>query len=218
MRILDIADPAQRRRAAEATVAGAVLRYAFANVYAHSSERAWSVTTTPERGTRVFDWDRVQLPWGAVVAVMCDLQALGPIGLRGPAAQWVPDRFVAVEDTVDLLMPGDACPSNALVADVLELSGEEILAASDQLAELRPRERVVMIGHRRERAVRRRYRKYKPCPVSLVAFHDGELVLERQGSLGAVHIAEIAQRHGLELSLATAPGRFRRAPFAMAVR
>ena len=49
-------------------------------------DQVGSVTTTPERGKRVFDWDGVQLPWSALVAVMSDLHALGPIGFRGPAA------------------------------------------------------------------------------------------------------------------------------------
>ena len=49
-------------------------------------DQVGSVTTTPERAKHVFDWDQVQLPWGALVATMADLHMLGPIGFRGPAA------------------------------------------------------------------------------------------------------------------------------------
>ena len=102
--ILDIADLAHRREAAEATAAGAALFYAFGNFCALAArpdleslramnalkgrplDQVGSVTTTPERRSRVFDWDSVQLPWSALVAVMADLHALGPIGFRGPAA------------------------------------------------------------------------------------------------------------------------------------
>ena len=51
------------------------------------------MTTTPERAGHVFDWDQVQLPWGALVATMADLHALGPIGFRGPAAAHIPDHL-----------------------------------------------------------------------------------------------------------------------------
>src|SRR3954462_12561479 len=106
--IRDIADLAQRREAAEATAEGAALFYAFGNFCALAAKpdlgslqamhrlkgrplhQVGSVTTTPERANRVFDWDKVALPWSALVAVMADLQAIGPIGFRGPAAGAIP--------------------------------------------------------------------------------------------------------------------------------
>ena len=146
--ILDIADLAQRREAAEATADGAALFYAFGNFCALAArpdleslramnalkgrplDQVGSVTTTPERVNRVFDWDHVRLPWSALVAVMADLHALGPIGFRGPAAAHVPEHLTVMDGdvrTVQVISPGDACPSNALVADVLDLTGEDIL-------------------------------------------------------------------------------------------
>jgi hypothetical protein len=249
--ILDIADLAQRREAAEATAAGAALFYAFGNFCALAArpeleslqamnalkgrplDQVGSVTTTPERGKDVFDWDRVMLPWSALVAVMADLHALGPIGFRGPAADSIPDHLTVADAgvrTVQLISPGDACPSNALVADILDLTGGELLYitsantsshVSQQLEaahyemraiqrEFGERENVVLIGHRSERANRRRYPRHLPCSTSIVAFHRGELVLERLGSLAAAPIAEIAERHGLELSIAE--GARRRVP------
>src|SRR3954463_10310835 len=146
--ILDIADLGDRRLAAEATAAGAALFYAFGNFCALAArpdleslqamntlkgrplDQVGSVTTTPERASRVFDWDQVELPWGALVAVMADLHALGPIGFRGPAAAHIPHHLTVVDGGVrtgQLISPGDACPSNGLVADVLELIDEEVL-------------------------------------------------------------------------------------------
>src|ERR1700754_1464796 len=101
--ILGIADLAQRREAAEATAGGAALFYAFGNVCALAArptpealralgaDEAPSVTTTLERGLKVFDWDRVLLPWSALGAGVAGLEGLGPIGIRGPAASWIPE-------------------------------------------------------------------------------------------------------------------------------
>src|SRR5215213_8591171 len=118
--ILDIADLGDRRLAAEATAAGAALFYAFGNFAALAAkpdleslramnalkgrpqDQVGSVTTTPEKSTRVFDWDAVQLPWSALIATMADLHALGPIGFRGPAATHIPEHLT-VDGTVQLI-------------------------------------------------------------------------------------------------------------------
>jgi hypothetical protein len=241
--ILDIADLAQRREAAEATAEGAALFYAFGNFCALAGkpdltslralnalkgrplDQVGSVTTTPERVNRMFDWDRVRLPWSALVAVMADLYALGPIGFRGPAVDTIPEHLTVTENgvrTVQVISPGDACPSNALVGDVLDLTGDTLLAitsanSSSHLSkqpeaahysmraiqhEFGERPNVVLIGHRNERAVRRRYPHHLPCSTSIVAFHAGGLTLERHGSLAADVIESAASRHGLQLTVA----------------
>jgi len=240
--ILDIAVLAQRREAAEAAADGAALFYAFGNFCALAAKpdlasleainrlkgrplhQVGSVTTTPERAKHVFDWDQVMIPWSALVAVMGDLHTLGPIGFRGPAAQHIPDHLT-VEDkgvrTVQLISPGDVCPSNGLVGDILDLIGEEILyitsantssnatgqieAAHFEIKEIQKefghRDDVVLIGHSNERAVRRTYPRHRACSTSIVSFHEGQLVLERLGSLDALTILEVANRHGLSLHL-----------------
>src|SRR4051812_21197109 len=236
--ILDIADLAQRREAAEATAAGAALFYAFGNFCALAArpdlaslramnalkgrprDQVGSVTTTPERANKVFDWGAVKLPWSPLMATMADLQALGPIGFRGPAAAWVPEHLTS-NGTVQLISPGDRCPSNALVSDVLDLIGEDVLyitsantsshvskqieAAHYEMREIQKefghRDDVVLIGHRNERVNRREYPYHLPCSTSIVAFHQGGLVLERLGSLSADMIDSIAEHHNLDLTL-----------------
>ena len=230
--ILDIAGLADRTRAAEATAEGAALFYAFGNFCALAARpdlataramnalkgrprgQVGSVTTTPERTNRVFDWDAVQLPWGAVMGVMADLHALGPIGFRGPAAAHVP-AHLTVDGTVQLITPGDICPSNGLVGEVLDLIGEELLyitsanrnqhhthyAIGEIRKEFGHRDDVVFIGHRNERANRRRYPHHRPCSTSIIGFQTGELVLERHGSLEADLIARVAAKHGLGLNV-----------------
>lgn len=231
--ILDIADLAHRREAAEAVADGAGLFYAFGNFCALAAKpdlaalhamnalkgrpqhQVGSVTTTPELTNRVFDWDAVQLPWSRVMGVMADLHALGPIGFRGPAASHVPGHLT-VDGTVQLITPGDACPSNALIGGILDLIGSELLyitsanANKDEthyaIAEIHKefghRDDVVFIGHRNERANRRRYPHHLPCSTSIVGFEGDELVLERHGSLHADLIGRVAAKHGLGLRVA----------------
>ncbi len=231
--ILDIAVLADRTRAAEATAEGSALFYAFGNFCALAArpelaslramnalkgrprDQVGSVTTTPERASHVFDWDAVRLPWSALVGTMCDLHALGPIGFRGPAGSHIPEHLT-VDGTVQLITPGDACPSNGLIGEVLDLIGEEILyitsanankddthyAIGEIRKEFGHRDDVVFIGHRNERANRRRYPHHRPCSTSIVNFQSGELVLERHGSLDADLIARVAAKHGLSLRVA----------------
>jgi hypothetical protein len=241
--ILDIADLAHRREAAEAVAEGAHLFYAFGNFCALATkpdlaslhamnafkgrprDQVGSVTTTPERASHVFDWDQVRLPWSALVATMADLHTLGPIGFRGPAASHIPDHLTVVDAgirTAQLISPGDECPSNALVGEILDLIGEEVLYITSANTsshvsmqveaahfELRAIQRefghhanVALIGHRNERANRRRYPHHLPCSTSIVGFHHGHLVLERHGSLDAAMIEKVANRHGLDLTVA----------------
>ena len=236
--IRDIADLAQRREAAEAAAEGAALFYAFGNFCALAAKpdlasleamnrlkgrplhQVGSVTTTPEKAMHVFDWERVEVPWSSLVAVMTDLQTLGPIGFRGPAAPHIPAHLTEA-GTVQLITPGDSCPSNALVSDILDLVGEDILAITSanqhgagaahfEIKEIQKefghRDDVVLIGHRNERSIRRRYPRHRPCSTSIVAFHEGHLVLERLGSLDALTILEVAVRHGLTLSIGEGVG------------
>jgi hypothetical protein len=250
--ILSLADASDRRLAAAATIHGAALFYGFGNFCAlaalpsrSSVERvnrlkgrppgqAGSVTSDPSRSQLPFDWER--LPRGltpeTVMAVMDDFHSLGPIGLRGPAARWVP-AHLTVRDahvrTVQHISPGVRCRSNALVADVLDRTGEELLfitsanassrrtgqaeAAHFEMAaiarEFGQLPGVVMIGHDDEEKVRAGYRQYLPCSTSIVSFHRSlgtpgrpALLLERLGSLGVAETRTVVARHGLDLVVA----------------
>lgn len=237
--ILDIADLTHRRAAAEATAGGAALFYAFGNFCALAAkpdlesmramnrlkgrplDQVGSVTTTPELAASVFDWDNLPgLSKRLVTAVMSDLHALGPIGFRGPAAAHVPDHLTQLDGattTVQLISPGDRCPSNALVAETLERANEQILyitsanrsgdgsAAHCEMAEIQRdfgyEDNVVLIGHRNEARIRRAYPLYRPCSTSIVAFHRGVLTLERHGSLHVSEIRNVALRRGLALAI-----------------
>jgi tRNA A37 threonylcarbamoyladenosine synthetase subunit TsaC/SUA5/YrdC len=251
--ILNMAAEADRRMAAIATTNGAALFYGFGNFCALAAlgsldsmqrvnqlkgrplAQAGSVTTDPGRAHLIFDWD--QLPDGltraTVEAVMADFLALGPIGFRGPAAACVPEHLAVVDEgirTAQLISPGLRCPSNELIRDILDRSGEDLLfitsantssnvsrqveAAHCEMrairAEFGHRPEAVLIGHANEYAARRMYPRHLPCSTSIVSFHRGALAFERHGSLGIEDARAIATRHGLDLTVA--PGAHARVP------
>jgi hypothetical protein len=182
-------------------------------------DQVGSITTTPERAHLLFDWDG--LDRARIAAVMDDLLELGPIGFRGPASDVVPTHLTS-NGTSQFISPGHACPSNALVGEILELIGEDLLyitsanqssnqtgqieAAHCEMREIQRefgnRDDVVLIGHANERAARRRYPDHRPCSTSIVSFGADTLTLERLGSLGVPHIRRIANNHGFELEIA----------------
>ncbi len=147
---LDITDATDRDRAAVLIAEGRVIGHAVANIYvlgAHPaaeivravnvlkgrpSDQVGAVTTTRKFVPLLFDWSA--LPEGldreTVLGLMDALWALGPFGFRGPAPAHVPDHLTALDGTiatVQLVLPGDGCPSNLFVARALELTGLEYL-------------------------------------------------------------------------------------------
>ena len=246
---LDLADEGDRELAAHATALGAALFYSFGNfcaIAAHPDRRSvvrvnlvkgrpenqvGSVTTTRDRVTTLFDWSL--LPEGIsqeqVLAVMDALYEVGPMGFRGPAAPSVPDQvasFDAEIRTTQVIAPGYRCPSNELLDDILERTGEDFLfitsanVSSGVTGRVEPAhydlrgmqddfadsDGVVMIGHRDEAGVRASYSRHLPMSTSILAFHklaEGPaLILERHGSLAADDIREIVAAHGFGLVLA----------------
>jgi hypothetical protein len=180
---------------------------------------------------KLFDWSL--LPEGIsqeqVLAVMDDLYEVGPMGFRGPAARDVPDQvasFDAEIRTTQVIAPGYRCPSNELLEDILERTGQDFLfitsanVSSGVTGRIEPAhydlrgmqddfadsDGVVMIGHRDEATVRASYSRHLPMSTSILAFHklaDGPaLILERHGSLAADDIREIVAAHGFGLVLA----------------
>jgi tRNA A37 threonylcarbamoyladenosine synthetase subunit TsaC/SUA5/YrdC len=245
--ILNMASGADRRLAAAATANGAALFYGFGNFCALAAlpdlesmrrinalkgrplDQPGSVTTDPARAQLVFDWDRLPATLGRerIEALMADFLALGPIGFRGPAAPRVPEYLTVVDDgirTAQLISPGDRCPSNELIGDILARTGQDLLlitsanrssnvtkqaeAAHCEMRTIRDEfgdhPSAILIGHADERAARRMYPRHLPCSTSIIAFHRDRLVLERQGSLGIEDARAIVARHGLELAIAPA--------------
>jgi tRNA A37 threonylcarbamoyladenosine synthetase subunit TsaC/SUA5/YrdC len=238
--ILNLASQADRRLAAIATTNGAALFYGFGNFCAlaampdlTSMERvnalkgrpltqAGSVTTDPWRAPRVFAWDGVDR--ARIEAVIEDFMAVGPIGFRGPASERVPDHLTVMDSgirTAQLISPGLRCPSNMLVGEILNRSGEELLfitsantssnvskqteAAHYEMRAVRDefgrRPEAVLIGHHDERAARAMYPWHLPCSTTIISFHRGELVLERHGSLSIEHAKVIAAKRGFRLAI-----------------
>jgi tRNA A37 threonylcarbamoyladenosine synthetase subunit TsaC/SUA5/YrdC len=246
--ILSLSVPSDRTAAARATAGGAALFYGFGNFCAlaalpdhpsvlrinrlkgRSPAQAGSVTSDPQRMALAFDWKRIPRHFEPelLISMMADFQALGPIGFRGPAAETVPGHLTVADGsmrTVQHISAGVRCRSNALVREVLDLTGDNLLfitsanssshrsaahyemeAISDEFGHRRD---VVLIGHDDETANRLSYRRHLPCSTSIVAFHrdvrEGDrpaLVLERHGSLGIDDVREVAGRHGYGLVVA----------------
>jgi hypothetical protein len=250
--ILSLEIPSDRRVAAHATAAGSALFYGFANFCALAALpdkasvvrvnrlkgrpvwQAGSVTSDPGRMQLAFDWRRLprDLDTETLLLLMTELQALGPIGFRGPAAPRLPDHLTVVDDgmrTAQHISPGVRCRSNALIREVLDITGEDLLfitsanasshrsrqieAAHCEMDEIQHefghRRDVVMIGHADEAAMRAFYPHHLPCSTSILAFHrdvrEGgrpALVLERHGSFSIDRIRAVVARHGFGLTIA----------------
>ena len=144
--ILDIADLAQRREAAEATADGAALFYAFGNFCALAAQARSGVAAGDERAqgaaarTRsAASRRRRRRRAGCSTGTRCSCRGArwsrpwptctrsGRSASAGPAAAHIPRHLTVDRRTVQLISPGDACPSNALVGEVLDLIGEDIL-------------------------------------------------------------------------------------------
>lgn len=148
---LRLAHPAHREIAARAVVAGSVALHGFANIYVltassdvRASERlnllcgrsphapAW-VTTTPERLDTVTDWAALAegLDAWEARAVISELVASGPIGLRLPASVGVPDHLVSMHEGVrciQVMLAGVACASGGFLSRTLDIAGGDLLA------------------------------------------------------------------------------------------
>ena len=139
--------------------------------------QAGSVTSDPQRMPLAFDWSRVPRHFEPelLISMMADFQALGPIGFRGPAAAIVPDHLTVADGairTVQHISPGVRCRSNALVREVLDITGEDLLFITSANSSSAPagrgahyemdaiagefghRRDVVLIGHDDEAAIR----------------------------------------------------------------
>src|SRR4051812_47589699 len=245
--VFDIADARHRARVVDAVSGGAPMGYWFGNFCVIGSrparsaflrinrakgrpdEQPGSVVTTPERLTRMFDWSLLPggLDRGAVVGALDALVGLGPIGMRGPATDTIPDHLSARDRgvrTVQVVLPGRGCPSNILVDELLDRIGGDVIFGTSAnvsklvtgrvtpshnemrafVAEFGGWRDMVFIGPVDEAATRARYPLHLPGSTSLLSFHRGGVVLERHGSLAPDVIRGVLADHGLSLVRADA--------------
>ena len=247
--VFDIADARHRARVVDAVSGGAPMGYWFGNFCVIGSrparsaflrinrakgrpdEQPGSVVTTPERLTRMFDWSLLPggLDRGAVVGALDALVGLGPIGMRGPATDTIPDHLSAWDGgvrTVQVVLPGQGCPSNILVDELLDRIGGDVIFGTSAnvsklvtgrvtpshnemrafIAEFGRWPDMVFVGPADEAATRARYPLHLPGSTSLLSFHRmastggrAAMVLERHGSLAPDVIRGVLANHGLSL-------------------
>lgn len=151
----------------------------------------------------------------------------GPAAAHVPAHLTQADSGVP---TTQVIAPGYSCPSNTLFDSALEPMGERLLyitsanrsrhltGAVEEPAHWKARgivedfrhvSNLVVIEHPDEAAARALYPRYLPTSVTLLSFHtatyapDGVPVLtvDRHGSLDITAVAEVAARHGFDVTL-----------------
>ncbi|WP_055701695.1 MULTISPECIES: hypothetical protein [Streptomyces] len=210
-----LADEAAVGRAAEAVADGDAVVHGFANFYALTARgdaavvervnvmkgrpagQVGSATTTPDRILSLFDWSLLPsvLPRQQVRSLVRELFALGPYGVRGPAAATVPDHLTSVQDgvrTVQVIAPGHACPSNAFLSAALERAGADLLfitsanrsrqltgadhepahwRAAGVAADFGGEAGVRVLAHADEGTARARYPHHEPMSTSVLSFH-----------------------------------------------
>jgi len=160
-----------------------------------------------------------------VVDAFC---ALGPFGLRGPAAADVPSGLTALDGSVttaQVIVPGDACPSQRFLAAASEAAGLLAISSANRSrhvtgevdapvhwradalrAELAGGD-LVLLEHEDEAAARARFPRHTTVSTTILAFHRAErahgrvhLRLERHGSLGADQVARVLAALGVGLT------------------
>lgn len=244
--------PEDARRAAVLLAAGTPVAHGFGAIYALTSrgdavrglnalkgrplDQTGSVTAPTGR---VLDaLDLAALPPAVPPALVRELVdafgALGPFGFRGPAATHVPAALTASDrgtTTTQVIVPGDACPSQVLLAAAADALGGAPLAitsanrshhvtgaadapahwrADGLRAELGGRG-LLVLEHADDAAARARFPEHLPVSTTILALHRAErshgrthLVLERHGSLHADDVAAVLR--GLGLGLVLGPG------------
>lgn len=242
-------DPADARRAATLLAAGRPVAHGFGPIYALTArgdavrrlnalkgrplDQTGSVTAPTGRVLDAFDL--AALPPGVPRALVPDVVdafgARGPFGFRGPAAAHVPAGLTAPDrgcTTTQVIVPGDACPSQAFLAAASDAVGgatlvitsanrsRHVTGAPDapvhwQVDGLRAElggTGLVVLEHADEAAARARFARHLPVSTSILALHRVErahgrvhLVLERHGSLPAAEVAGVLRGLGVGLVL-----------------
>ncbi|HZA03801.1 MAG TPA: hypothetical protein VE617_04515 [Propionibacteriaceae bacterium] len=249
---LTIDDAADRASAAHRLADGGVLGHAFANFYVITARgdagtvrrvntmkgrppgQVGSITGSPAVLWEAWDLDR--LPDGLDrhrLRILIDtFFALGPFGFRGPAAAAVPPHLTFPEGevrTAQVIAPGYACPSNALLSLARTACGDDLLyitsanrsrhltgaedspahwRADGLLAEFGSEDGFCVVHHRDEAAARARYPRYLPMSTTILGFttvirRPGDprphLILERHGSMPVADVRAVLAGLGFGL-------------------
>ncbi|MBO0901831.1 hypothetical protein J1G43_17865 [Cellulomonas sp. zg-ZUI22] len=243
--------PADAELAARLLAAGRPVAHGFANVYALTArgdavqrlnvlkgrpcDQVGSLTAATGHVLDAFDLSR--LPPGVPPSLVADVveafAAIGPFGFRGPAAARLPAGLTAWDGptrTTQVIVPGDACPSQRFLAAATDAVGGGPLAITSanrsrhvtgdadapahwradslrtELADVA--DAVVWLEHADEAAARARFPCHTPVSTSILALHRAErvrgrvhLVLERHGSLGADDVARVLASLGMRLTI-----------------
>ncbi len=212
---LVVGDPAAEAQAGAALAAGAVVGAAFGNFYAivtrpdpgtvravnelkgRPVDQVGSMTTTPMRIPRAFDWSALPAGLSApeVLGLLDELLGLGPFGFRGPAAPDVPDHLTQLDAgvrTTQVIAPGYPCPSNGFLAAALAATGGDWLyvtsanrsrhrtgsadspahwRAAGLRADFGDDPRFLLLEHPDEAAALARHPGHAPMSTTILAFH-----------------------------------------------
>ena len=243
--------PADAAHAARLLAAGRPVAHGFANIYALTAhadavqrlnvlkgrprDQTGSLTAATGHVLDAFDLSRLprNVPPSLVADVVDAFAVVGPFGFRGPAAAHVPAGLTARDGpttTTQVIVPGDACPSQRFLAAAADAVGGGLLAITSanrsrhvtgdadapahwradalraELADVA--DAVVWLEHADEAAARARFGRHTPVSTSILALHRAErvrgrvhLVLERHGSLGADDVARVLKGLGLRLTV-----------------
>lgn len=242
--------PAHADLAASHLVRGDVVAHGFANIYALTARaaaveqlnalkgrpRSQTGSLTAPTGRVLDAFDLAALPPDVPPSLAADVveafSALGPFGFRGPAAAHVPPGLTASDagtTTTQVIVPGDACPSQRFLAAAADgVPGGLLVVSSanrsrhvtgaadapahwraDALrAELGDADGLVVMDHADEAAARARFPHHTPASTSILALHRAgrvhgrvHLVLERHGSLAAADVAQVLAGLGVGLTI-----------------
>ena len=241
--------PADALAAAALLAAGTPVAHGFAGIYALTSrgddvrqvnalkgrplDQTGSVTAPAGHVLDAFDLSA--LPPGVSPALVRDVvdafTALGPFGFRGPAAGHVPAGLTATDGdttTTQVIVPGDACPSQTFLAAASAAVGGEPLAISSanrsrhvtggldapahwQVDGLRAElggADLVILEHADDEVARNRFPLHTTVSTTILGLHHAErsngrvhLVLERHGSLHVTGVVAVLRELGLGLTV-----------------
>ncbi|KQY22334.1 hypothetical protein ASD16_17140 [Cellulomonas sp. Root485] len=241
--------PADALAAAALLAAGTPVAHGFAGIYALTSrgvdvrqvnalkgrplDQTGSVTAPAGHVLDAFDLSA--LPPGVSPALVRDVvdafTALGPFGFRGPAAGHVPAGLTATDGdttTTQVIVPGDACPSQTFLAAASAAVGGEPLAISSanrsrhvtggldapahwQVDGLRAGlggADLVILEHADDEVARNRFPLHTTVSTTILGLHHAErsngrvhLVLERHGSLHVTGVVAVLRELGLGLTV-----------------